>query len=79
MRLKLFLGRLFDWDKVALQAFIVMIAIPIVFLSAVIGVDAVEDWIDPDKPLDCNQECIDQLVREIDTDRIVRESIEESR
>ena len=80
MRLKLFLGRLFDWDKSALQAFLVMIAIPIVLLSAAIGFDAVEDWIDPDpKPLDCSQECIDQLVREIDTDRIVRESIEESR
>lgn len=79
MRINLLLGRLFDWDKTALKAFLVMISIPIVLLTASVAFDKIEDWIDPDPKPTCDKACMDEIMKDIDIDQIVDEVIRETR
>lgn len=80
LKLKLWLGRLVGWDKESLRVLLVISAITIALLLGPPAFNRVEDFIDPDpQPVNCDSQCIDDIVNDIDIDRIVNDTLRETR
>lgn len=65
LKLKLWLGKIFGWDKGGLRAVLVLFAAFVVLLSAEWAWD---EWVINDEPsssVECNDACIDEIVDEI--------------